>query len=275
MKNTFHFISGLPRSGSTLLSAILRQNPRFHASMTSPVASLVGTLHSKMSGGEFGIFFDDSKKKKLLQSTIDAYYADVISTLPDNGVILDTNRAWTGRMPLLASLYPNSRVVCCVRDIGWIIDSIEVMLAKNPLSLSKIFNFQPGHSLYSRVETLMHSERGLIGLPWSTLREAWFGADAGRLIFIQYESLVTEPETTMKKLYAELGEDNYRHDFHNVVYDEPDYDTQIGMPGLHTVRKHVENIQRKPVVPPDVFAKYATSQFWLNQRMNTRNVLVI
>jgi hypothetical protein len=24
-----HFISGLPRSGSTLLSAILRQNPRF------------------------------------------------------------------------------------------------------------------------------------------------------------------------------------------------------------------------------------------------------
>jgi len=36
---TFHFISGLPRSGSTLLSAILRQNPRFYAGMTSPVAT--------------------------------------------------------------------------------------------------------------------------------------------------------------------------------------------------------------------------------------------
>jgi len=34
-----HFISGLPRSGSTLLSAILRQNPRFYAGMTSPVAT--------------------------------------------------------------------------------------------------------------------------------------------------------------------------------------------------------------------------------------------
>jgi sulfotransferase len=30
MQNGIHFISGLPRSGSTLLAAILRQNPRFH-----------------------------------------------------------------------------------------------------------------------------------------------------------------------------------------------------------------------------------------------------
>jgi sulfotransferase len=37
MQANIHFISGLPRSGSTLLSAILRQNPRFHAGMTGPV----------------------------------------------------------------------------------------------------------------------------------------------------------------------------------------------------------------------------------------------
>ena len=40
MDNGLHFISGLPRSGSTLLAAILRQNPRFHAAMSSPVGSL-------------------------------------------------------------------------------------------------------------------------------------------------------------------------------------------------------------------------------------------
>jgi hypothetical protein len=44
MDKGIHFISGLPRSGSTLLSALLRQNRRFHASMTSPVGSLVMTL---------------------------------------------------------------------------------------------------------------------------------------------------------------------------------------------------------------------------------------
>ncbi|MBD2040099.1 sulfotransferase, partial [Microcoleus sp. FACHB-672] len=44
-----HFISGLPRSGSTLLSAILRQNPRFHAGMTSPVGALVERMLEAMS----------------------------------------------------------------------------------------------------------------------------------------------------------------------------------------------------------------------------------
>jgi len=35
-----HFISGLPRSGSTMLSSILKQNPRFTASMTDPVLDM-------------------------------------------------------------------------------------------------------------------------------------------------------------------------------------------------------------------------------------------
>jgi hypothetical protein len=40
MRNRLHFISGLPRSGSTLLAALLRQNPRFSAGMSSPVYAL-------------------------------------------------------------------------------------------------------------------------------------------------------------------------------------------------------------------------------------------
>jgi hypothetical protein len=48
MQNAFHFISGLPRSGSTLLAAILRQNPAFHAAMTSPVGALYMALETAM-----------------------------------------------------------------------------------------------------------------------------------------------------------------------------------------------------------------------------------
>ena len=44
----FHFISGLPRSGSTLLAGILRQNPRFHASMSSPVSGLLNGALEQM-----------------------------------------------------------------------------------------------------------------------------------------------------------------------------------------------------------------------------------
>jgi hypothetical protein len=44
-----HFRSGLPRSGSTWLAALLRQNPRFHAAMTSPVGVLVDRILEAMS----------------------------------------------------------------------------------------------------------------------------------------------------------------------------------------------------------------------------------
>ena len=94
-----HFISGLPRSGSTLLSAILRQNPRFSASMTSPVSALFGAVHPKMCGGEFGVFFDDEKRTAVLKSIFNGYYPSA-----SEQVIFDTNRTWTGKVSLLGQL---------------------------------------------------------------------------------------------------------------------------------------------------------------------------
>ncbi|MFS4516638.1 sulfotransferase, partial [Delftia tsuruhatensis] len=64
MPRTLHFISGLPRSGSTLLAGILRQNPRFHAAMSSPVAGLVnGALEQMGAGSESHAFFDEARRK--------------------------------------------------------------------------------------------------------------------------------------------------------------------------------------------------------------------
>jgi sulfotransferase len=239
--------------------------------MTSPVASLCGTVHKKMCGGEFGVFFDDARRAVMLRGVFDSYYAD---TKPGT-VVFDTNRTWTGRAALLGDLYPQSRIICCVRDIGWIIDSIERMLGKNPLQLSRVFNFQPGASVYSRAETLMNSDHGLIGLPWANLREAWFGNQASRLIVVPYEHLVREPDRTMRRLYGELDEPWFSHDFDNADYDEPDYDTLLGMPGLHKVRQKVEYQDRKPCIPPDVFAKAAGSSFWTKPELNTRGVKII
>lgn len=266
-----HLISGLPRSGSTLLAALLRQNPRFSAGMTSPVSSLFSVIHPKMCGGEFRTFFDDAKQAAVLRAIVDAYYRDI----PDDHVVFDTNRSWSGKAGLLGELYPQSRIICCVRDVGWIIDSFERMLNKNPLQLSGIFNFQTGGSVYSRVEILMNADKGLIGKAWSRLREAWFGENAQRLIIIPYEHLAQYPQRTLQRLYAELGEAPFDHDFTNAAYDEPEYDAALGMPGLHTIRPKVEHQERQPCIPPDIFAKYAAANFWEKPELNTRNVTIL
>ena len=149
------------------------------------------------------------------------------------------------------------------------------MLAKNPLELSRIFNFQPGVSVYSRVETLMNSDNGLIGIAWSNLREAWFGGEAKRLIIVPYEHLAREPERTLINLYDELDEPQFAHDLNNVVYDAADYDALLGMPGLHKVRQKVEYRQIKPVIPPDLFTKFAHTQFWDKPEMNVHGVRIL
>lgn len=55
----FFFISGLPRSGSTLLSAILRQNPEFYADISSPVQGLVASTINVITGSESNHLIDE------------------------------------------------------------------------------------------------------------------------------------------------------------------------------------------------------------------------
>lgn len=228
-----------------------------------------------MASGEFEVFFDDAKRATMLRSVFETYHTRSSVDSQIDRVVFDTNRTWTGRAALLGEMYPTSRIICCVRDAGWIIDSVERMLAKNPMKLSRIFNFQPGASVYARVEILMNSEHGLVGGPWSTLREAWFGEQAKRLIVLPYDHLVKEPKRTLHRLYSELGEKPFEHDLENVTYDEPDFDAHIGMPGLHTVRQKVEYRERMPCIPPDIFVKYASNSFWDKPDLNTRDVTII
>ena len=217
------------------------------------------------------MFFDEARCTQMLRGIFDAYYARV----PTDHVVFDTNRTWTGRAALLRSLYPKSRIICCVRHVGWIIDSLERMRVRNPLKLSKLFGQHGEGTIYTRVEALMNSETGLIGAAWSGLREAWFSESAHRLIVVPYDTLVREPRKTLKGIYETLEEPWFEHDFRNVTYEAPDYDDNLGMPGLHTVHAVVAPRDRMPSIPPDVFAKYEKTHFWGQADLNPRKVLIL
>ncbi|MBV8534467.1 MAG: sulfotransferase [Alphaproteobacteria bacterium] len=272
MKARIHFIAGLPRSGSTLLSALLRQNPRFHAGVTSPLAMLCGNLLHSMSGAtEFAPFFTDERRAAMIRGIFDSYYGEI----PEGQVVFDTNRTWTGKTALLGEIFPQARIICCVREVAWVIDSIEQLVRRNALQPSKIFNYKNGSSIYSRVTTLMDSDSGIVGVAWNTLREAWFSESAKQLLVIQYETLVRQPQRVIERVYEELDEPHFAHDFANVRYEEPDYDAQLGAPGLHKVRPKVEFTARETCLPPDLFAKYADVNFWAKPGLNKHKVTVL
>ena len=258
MQGRIHFISGLPRSGSTLLAGILLQNPRFHAGMTSPVGSMYRALEEAMSRrNQAAVFLTDEQRQDVLKGLFSSYY----NRDGDKQVIFDTNRMWCTKLPALSQLFPESRVICCVRDLNWIMDSVELLVRKNAFELSGIFGFDAGSTVYSRVNS-MAASNGFVGYALDALREAYFGAESGRIMLLEYQDLCRQPEASMRRLYEFVGEPYFDHDFNNVVYAADNFDMQLGAHGLHTIRRKVEWIERPTILPPDLFNRFNHDMFW-------------
>jgi sulfotransferase len=252
-----HFISGLPRSGSTLLAGILRQNPRFHAAISSPVSGLLGGLLEQMgAASESYSFFDETKRKAICSAVFQAYYQG-----HNKPVIFDTNRNWTARMHQLVGLFDDFKMICCVRNPAWIMDSFEVIYRKNPFDYSRMFNAASRQTVYSRCDALI-SASGTVGSAWTALKEAYYGEYSDRLLLIDYDILTRHPQRTLELIYQFIDEPAFEHNFINVEYDESEFDHQLGVRGLHTVKKQVEFKTRRSILPPDLFVKYQEMDFW-------------
>jgi len=265
-----HFISGLPRSGSTLLSAILQQNPRFRTGISGPMAGLLQTVQGSLSvGNETSIFVSDEQRARILRGLFNAYYADV----PADSVVFDTNRLWCARLPLLKTLFPTSKVICCVRDVGWVMDSIERMVRRHPLSHSGLFNDEAErNTVYARVDTLGQRNR-LVGFAWCAIKEAFHAEEADRVLFVDYELLTGAPDKTIELIYRFLGEAPFEHDFENLNYDEPAFDARLGLSGMHRVQGPVRPRPRESVLPPDLFEQYSAMSFWRQGAVGRANVI--
>ncbi|HZP66341.1 MAG TPA: sulfotransferase, partial [Rudaea sp.] len=98
----FHFISGLPRSGTTLLAAVLNQNPRFRAGMTSPLADIMGVVMAETSSkNDFSFAVSEEQRYSLLRGLAENLYAGRAGA----DVVFDTSRLWCSRMRLLETLF--------------------------------------------------------------------------------------------------------------------------------------------------------------------------
>ncbi len=262
-----HFISGLPRSGSTLLSAILRQNPRVHAGIQSSVSEIFSNALRIMSSSESALFISDAQRRRILRSIVSEYYADLASDM----VIFDSSRNWCSVLPALASLFPDSRVICCVRNPAWILDSVERLVQRNAFLASKMFGHEVG-TVFNRVDAMTKS--AFLGPSLNALRQAWFGEYANRLIALRYDSLVEIPGEIMNQLYELLGLERFAHDFEHVEYEEAEFDARLGMPGLHRVQARVEAKKRQTILPPDLFSQH-DREFWDMPGQNPRRVKIL
>jgi len=116
----------------------------------------------------------------------------------------------------------------------------------------------------------------MVGFAFQAVKDAFYGQyAAGQLLLLTYESLVSDPTATLRAVYEFIGEPWFEHDFENIEYNADEFDERVGMPGLHTVRRKLEAIERAPILPLEIFNRFAREAFWLEPKNNVGRVPVL
>lgn len=196
------FIVGLPRSGSTLLEQILASHP------------MVEATHELPEGGRLTRFIDRQQKTKASR-----YPEALISSPPDFFTTLgqrydeETQRYRSGapyfvdKMPnnfanlgLLAMSLPNARFINARRE---------------PLDTC----FSCYKQLFARGQSFTYDmeELGLYYLEYRRMMDHWHAVFPGRILDVQYESVVADIETQVAIILEHCGLpwDDACLDFHN------------------------------------------------------------
>ena len=176
-------------------------------------------------------------------------------------------------MPALMDLFPGAKLIACVRNVAWVMDSIERRYRANPYEITLLFGDDTErNTVYSRVDTLAQRNR-MVGYPWTALKEAFYGEHAESLLVVDYDLLAGAPHKVLPLIYQFLGEPEYAHNFEQVKYDANDFDEALGLHGLHKVRARVALEPRQTILPPDLFEQYSQLSFWQDGSRSRANVI--
>lgn len=257
-------MSGLPRSGSTLLSSIFNQNPDIYSTTNSPILRTISMAELTLTSSEQ--FRSNPKPecvKSLLKGISQNYYAPF-----DRDIIIDKCRVWTNHVDMIKNyITEDPKIICTVRDI---LDILMSFLALHEKSSGRsIFNdhlkFENSVNSESICNYLMQ-ETSVVGNSYNCLKECFNSENSKYLLLVEYEDLVRDPQQQMNRIYEFLGESSYTHDFSNIIQaeiEDPSCDV-MGLEGLHVVRKSVEKVcrNRSDYFSEDLIQKYSNMEFW-------------
>lgn len=257
MNRKYVFTSGLPRAGTTLLGTILNQNPRFSASISGPLARFTrAIIQESSSQGGYRFECPPEKRKKLINGLFENYYDD-----PSKEVCINHNRGWGLLLPTIKDLYPESKMIVCVRDIKDILNSFEHLQRKNPYTFTSMFSTDENTNVYTRCETLLNQGRTL-GFAYSATKQAITSEFKHDILILDYVQLAKYPELSLKAIYNFIDEPYFNHDFDNVEASYDEFDEDVQLPGLHTTRKRVEYIENEMIIPPDIIERVNGMEVW-------------
>lgn len=269
-QKTYYFIAGLPRSGSSLLSAILNQNPRFHSGPSSPVLGLMTNIERSLASDELFLAYPKPQQAaELIANTIRHYYSDI-----EKPVIFDKNRGWPSFIHYIEGYFgiQKPKILCPVRNIDEVLASFIAMHRRNPFHIDGRINFIDEMLVKSNLPLtdgarceLLAGSNGIVGQSFDAIKKALMEGREASLFFVEYDDLTTRPEETMKKIYTFLGETYFKHDFENITKSYEENDKGVyGLSDMHQVISTLKqsSIDPKEFLPENVIESCKGQEFW-------------
>ena len=257
-----HFIAGLPRSGSTVLTSLLAQNPRVHGAPVSGLVDIFSGIYSNWD--KIGSHMESPNreaKRDVLLAALRSYHLSA-----GKPVVADKSRGWISHVALLEEVLGRKvKIIVPVRPIVEILASFEKLRAKDPLELTGADEaLGAGSTVASRAQYFA-GPGGPIGVAYNATKEAVQRGYMDRLLFVDYNKLVTNPEKEMRRIYEFWNEPYFAHDFNNIK-QLGRYESlkPHGFSGLHDIRPSIERQSASPVdiLGGEVVAIYAHPEPW-------------
>ena len=256
----FAFLSGLPRTGSTVLGTLLSQHPSLHPTRTSCVRDLLNYV-KKFNLGEspyYDIKDPASPVWGMMRGMLLGAYEHVAED-----IVVEKDRGWAGDVSLIRRLTGSDpKILSPVRPIPEIIASF-MLISKKIGKQSKIedevrlANRESNAWSLSRViwEKYIYSS-------YRTFK-AGYEQDPDCFLLLEYEDIVTRPEETIGVISEFLHIPHFVPATTNLVNPNEENDAVYGMPGLHTVKPTL----KRTSPPAEEILGTECCEFWRSQKL--------
>jgi sulfotransferase len=242
MNHELVMLSGLPRSGSTVLTSLLNQHPKLYATTTSPVLGMVLNFYNNWEPQTQTMVEDknEQQRKDMVSAMIRAAHSYL-----NKPIIIDKNRGWPKSGKLLSELLGKQpKMICTVRNIPDILASFITLANKD---LDTFIDKQLKESGFvinntNRCRLLWNS--GVVGQSWQAFKSGW-NFNKNNMLIIEYEDIVSKPIVVMRQIEEYLEIEHFEYDINNLKPME-EKDEFHGIKGLHDIRPVVKKTSKPP-----------------------------
>ena len=245
------YVTGLPRSGSTLLCQLLGMHPDIHSpGHSSPLAHTLEHIRQSISSNNFFLSQLDCDFHTSYNKLKQSYIGFIQGWLGDTNkpIVVDKNRNWLGMLQTVYSIDPEYKMIVCIRDLVQLYGSIDKQ-HKDTILISYSDPNTTNSSWYRADQA--YSTGGVVGAPLRALENLQDIDESYRanknIYFIKYEDLIGNTSSVLADIAKFLDVCNFEIDFNNLAVKKHESDSHYRFKFRHNTHSSLLPINEHKV----------------------------